>query len=175
MQALNEFSVSLRFVLPDIIGGNGEIDGQKELFIRWTQLTAFLPAMQFGVPPWNFDDETDQIAKKFVNIHSSYVAPYMMSLPLDALSLVRPMWWAEPNNPATFTMSDQFMVGDQMVVAPVLDKGLTVRQVYLPAGEWFDVETGRFYQGPTTLNVVLNLNTIPYYFSKALAQKFNLV
>ena len=45
------------FVLPDMIGGNSGPDkSQKELFIRWTQLNAFLPAMQFGVPPWYFDN-----------------------------------------------------------------------------------------------------------------------
>ena len=55
------------FVLPDIIGGNGDITSlSKELFIRWTQLTAFMPAMQFGVPPWHFDNQTNEISKRLV-------------------------------------------------------------------------------------------------------------
>jgi alpha-glucosidase (family GH31 glycosyl hydrolase) len=46
--------------------GNGDPDkNNKQLFIRWTQLTAFLPAMQFGVPPWYFDEETNSICKKY--------------------------------------------------------------------------------------------------------------
>ena len=45
------------FVLPDIIGGDSGMDkSMKEMYIRWVELTAFLPAMQFGVPPWFFDE-----------------------------------------------------------------------------------------------------------------------
>jgi alpha-glucosidase (family GH31 glycosyl hydrolase) len=161
------------FVLPDIINGNGHADKQtKELYIRWTQLTAFLPAMQFGVPPWFYDDETTTIAKAFVDIHVKYVFPYMIQLPLDGQPLVRPIWWLEPTNSLVFNISDEFLVGNDILVAPVLDQGIQQRNVYFPVGNWTNIEDKCVYQGPLNTTVPVQLNTIPYYFSDALAQQF---
>lgn len=163
------------FVLPDIIAGNGDKDRvDKELFIRWTQLTAFLPAMQFGVPPWNFDNETNFISKSFVNIHINYVYPYMSQLPIDGQPIIRPMWWLEPNNTKIFNISDQFLVGDDILVAPVLDSGISSRIVYFPPGNWTDIDKKCTYTGPVQQSIQLELKTIPFYFSDSFVAKFNL-
>ena len=166
--------VGYPFVLPDIIGGNGDISGQKELFIRWTQLTAFLPAMQFGVPPWTFDYETESIAHRFVQIHVDYVAPYMNSLPLSNLPIIRPIWWVEPLNRDTFNINDQFMVGDEILVAPILDPGVTSRSVYLPPGTWFNLDDQCYYEGPKTILQNVTLSTIPFYYTKQFLTRFNI-
>jgi alpha-glucosidase (family GH31 glycosyl hydrolase) len=137
-------------------------------------LTAFLPAMQFGVPPWNFDEETDQIAHRFVQIHIDTVAPYIYSLPLNNQPIIRPIWWAEPNNKLTFNISDQFLVGDDIIVAPVLDPGLTSRVVYLPPGEWYNPEDRTYQTGPAYITQNLTLDTIPYYYSKNMVEKLKL-
>jgi alpha-glucosidase (family GH31 glycosyl hydrolase) len=162
-----------RYVLPDIIGGNGEIGRQKELFIRWAQLTAFMPSMQFGVPPWYFDYETDRIAKKFVDIHIEQVAPYIYELPLDAQPIIRPIWWLEPTNNQTFNISDQFMVGDDILVAPILDPNVTSRLVYLPIGQWYNIESKCVYNGPVYIKENVNIETIPYYYSKKMLNILN--
>lgn len=62
------------FVLPDMIGGNqyGEDKITKTLFIRWLQASTFMPSLQFSVAPWQFDDETVEIAKKFTQLHEDY-------------------------------------------------------------------------------------------------------
>lgn len=62
------------FVLPDMIGGNryGNDQLTKPLFIRWLQASVFMPALQFSVSPWEFDEETVTIAKKFVALHEEY-------------------------------------------------------------------------------------------------------
>jgi len=86
--------VGYPFVLPDMIGGNGystdDIVGlsstitssslketvlpDRELYIRWTELSAFLPAMQFSVVPWQYDEETVSIARKFtIHVRQSLV------------------------------------------------------------------------------------------------------
>ena len=72
------------FILPDMIGGNGYGDNEplrttaipdRELFVRWLELNAFLPSMQFSIVPWQYDDEVVKIAGKFVRLHESFVAP----------------------------------------------------------------------------------------------------
>ena len=60
------------FILPDMIGGNVYYDEElpsEELFIRWIQLNAFMPAMQFSISPWQYDDEkVKTISKKYMAI-----------------------------------------------------------------------------------------------------------
>lgn len=154
--------------MPDIVGGNGDPDQKnKELFIRWAQLTAFLPAMQFGVPPWFFDEETNKICKKFVDLHETMVYPYMRGLPLDGQPLIRPMFWLEPDNQKVFTISDQFVVGDQIIVAPVVESNATARQVYLPKGSWWDYNNDCNVVGPVYLNYKVTLESIPFFLANS--------
>ena len=62
------------FVLPDMIGGNryGNDQMTKNLFIRWIQASAFMPAIQFSVAPWDYDAETIAISLKFTKLHEEY-------------------------------------------------------------------------------------------------------
>lgn len=153
------------FVLPDIIGGNDNLKfSDKELYIRWTQLTAFLPAMQFGIPPWFFDNETNVICKNFVELHEKVVFPYISKLSLDGSPIIRPIWWLEPENDAVFRINDQFLVGDEILVAPVLDPGLTEREIYLPKGKWNYINDDCILKGPISKNFTLSLETIPYFY-----------
>lgn len=65
--------------------------------------------MQFGVPPWYFDEETVNICKKYIYIHQTYVAPYIKTLLSLGDPIIRPLWWLEPKNSITFKISDQFL------------------------------------------------------------------
>lgn len=62
------------FVLPDMIGGNRYGDDQitKNLFIRWVQASALMPALQFSVAPWDYDAETIAISLKFTQLHEEH-------------------------------------------------------------------------------------------------------
>ena len=131
-------------------------------------MTAFLPAMQFGVPPWYFDEETNIIAKNFVSIHEDKVYPYIKSIPLDGQPIIRPMWWAEPLNEKTYSMTDQFYVGNNLLVAPILDSGITLRSIYIPSGYWVDVNYLCMYTGPITINYNVTLQTIPFFYNEQL-------
>ncbi|KFV59045.1 putative family 31 glucosidase KIAA1161, partial [Tyto alba] len=74
------------FVLPDMIGGNflpNKTDGaveipDRELYMRWLELSAFMPSMQFSIPPWLYDREVVEIAQKFTELHESLVAPLLL-------------------------------------------------------------------------------------------------
>lgn len=157
------------FVLPDMIGGNAYsiLDGlegdrypSKELFERWTQVNAFLPSMQFSVAPWleEYDDTTIAIAKNMVELHIEN-APLIIDLARNAtitgMPIIRPMWWVAPTDEATYTIDDQFLLGDDIIVAPILDRspliGRSERDIYLPAGIWEDKLSGENHTGPKTL------------------------
>ena len=72
-----------------------------ELYIRWAQLTAFLPSMQFSIPPWYYDDKTDvavnQICRLLVELHETLVWPLMTKYARLATQtgepIIRPIWW----------------------------------------------------------------------------------
>lgn len=100
--------VGYPFVLPDMIGGNGYGDEDplrettipdRELFVRWLEVSAFMPAMQFSIAPWQYDEEVVKIALKFVKIHETLVAPEVIRAGKIALKtgepILRPLWWID--------------------------------------------------------------------------------
>ena len=79
------------------------------------------------------------------------------------MPIVRPLVWAYPEDKRTCSLDDEFLFGDALLVAPVCEAGSTARQVYLPAGEWFDFWTDARHAGPTTLEVPAPLDRIPVF------------
>lgn len=127
------------FILPDMIGGNG--DPPKELFIRWMQLTAFLPSMQFSVAPWDFDNETIEIAHNVMKIRANIMPILLQSIKNTIETgdpIIRPLWWVAPDDQTALTIDQQFMVADVYLVAPVVTEGATSHTVYLPKGIWME-------------------------------------
>ena len=127
------------FILPDMIGGNGNPD--KELFIRWMQLNAFLPSMQFSLAPWDFDNETVAIAHNVMNIRAS-ILPTLLEGVKSAVEtgypIIRPLWWIAPEDPYALVVDQQFTVTDVYLVAPVVTQGAKDHTVYLPQGVWIE-------------------------------------
>ncbi|XP_017491102.1 PREDICTED: uncharacterized family 31 glucosidase KIAA1161-like [Rhagoletis zephyria] len=157
------------FNLPDMIGGNAY--GPKpdeELYIRWVQANAFLPSLQFSIPPWAYKASTVNITKKFVDLHVEH-ADTIIQLAKEAIShgtpIIRPMWYAEPDDHRTFKIGDQYMLGEDIVVAPVLEKGQVERQVYLPSGTWLDA-SGKSFTGPAEIKVSAPLEVLPWFKRK---------
>lgn len=139
------------FVLPDMVGGNGfQISASvnytskpdKELYIRWMQMNTFLPAIQFSFAPWLYDNQTVAIAKSLIDLRAT-ISPSLIQAAKDVsifnAPIIRPLWWISPNDENCLTIDTEFLVGDEYLVAPVLDpysvnKGM--HSVYLPAGRW---------------------------------------
>lgn len=118
-----------------------------ELFLRWLELntfTAWLRLSEGDLPDEHFQI-TDSIAGEvhFDRLAALYhtLAPYREQLMTDASErgwpVVRPVWFEYPEDPVSWTLPpDQFLMGSQLLVAPVMTKGATERTFYLPAGEW---------------------------------------
>ena len=85
--ALLMSTLGYHFVLPDMIGGNAYSEEQdltltvmpdRELFIRWVELSAYLPAMQFSIAPWQYDEEVVKISRDYVKVHEDVVTPVVL-------------------------------------------------------------------------------------------------
>lgn len=132
------------FVLPDMIGGNA-YDGVKvesELYIRWLQINVFMPAIQFSIPPWYFNDTTIvEHTVEMLALRESYTELFER-LSTEAVEhgwpIVRPLWWVAPTDTSCHIIDDQFLLGNDLLVAPVVDSGARKRNIYIPPGLWLD-------------------------------------
>ncbi|MCD6289545.1 MAG: hypothetical protein J7M34_03505 [Anaerolineae bacterium] len=155
-QALHLGLAGYPFVFADMIGGNnyGALQADKELLIRWTELNAALPAMQFSIAPWGFDEETTAICRRYALLHQE-LAPVIDQAAREAVSIgtpiVRPLSWHWDDERA-HQCSDQFLVGDAYCVAPVMTAGARSRDVLLPPGTWRDYWTDQRWDGPTLIH-----------------------
>lgn len=168
-----------QFVLPDMIGGNaypnrtlGATDNaglpDRELYIRWLELAAFMPAMQFSIPPWAYDEEVVEIARKFTALHETLVAPRVLELAGEVLDtgdpIIRPLWWISSKDEAAYKIDSQFLIGDDLMVAPVLEPGKQERDIYLPAGKWRSYKGEQLEKGPIHLtDYPVDLDEIAYF------------
>lgn len=113
----------------------------KELYLRWLQLVIFLPVVQLAEPPGGNDLEVIKIAKRLLKLRSEHFLPAMKASLAEynekGSPIIRPMWWSK-NDPDAFTIDDQFFVGNDIIVAPIVDEGKTERDIYLPHGWWKD-------------------------------------
>jgi hypothetical protein len=128
------------YILPSVIGGHrGGVS--KELYIRWMQVNAFLPGIQFEVDkaPWSFDEETKTIVKNLLGLRailSPVILDAFRNVTITGAPIIRPLWWVAPMDPIALTIDSQFMLGDTYLVAPVLESHKLAMSVYLPVGHW---------------------------------------
>ncbi len=157
------------FVLSDAIGGNAyEKTPSEELYIRWLQLSTFVPMVHFSIPPFAFSNETQELAVKLMHLRRREIAPEIQRVLPEAmqhlLPIVRPLWWGWPSDNQTFTVESQFLVGDHILVAPVLQEGVRHRDLYLPTGSWLDKVTNDNYVGPKWLrDYPVPRDTVPWF------------
>jgi alpha-glucosidase (family GH31 glycosyl hydrolase) len=144
------------FVSAGAIGGDFRRDPHvdKELFIRWAELCAALPAMQFSIAPWDVDSETSEICRRYVRLHQEELAPVLDRATRQAIlsgtPVIRPLNWLWDEEEAHWC-ADQFLLGDECCVAPVIVPGARSRDVRLPPGRWRDPWTDKQFDGPRLL------------------------
>jgi alpha-glucosidase (family GH31 glycosyl hydrolase) len=159
------------FSCPDMIGGgettsflNKEVLDQESI-VRSAQCHALMPMMQFSVAPWRvLDEEHLQAMKIAVKIRKKFKS-YILELAEKAAKtgepIMKPMEFDYPNQ-GYATIVDQFLLGDNLLVAPVLVKGATTRIVAIPEGKWKSFD-GQVFTGPKTVEVKVTLNDLPYF------------
>lgn len=95
------------------------------------------------------------ITLKMLEIHEKYADLFITCARESTRTgapIIRPLWWVDPLNDVSQTVDDEFLVGDDLLVAPVVHKGVTSRHVYLPPGRWrceltgTELDGGRWYK-----------------------------
>jgi alpha-glucosidase len=146
------------FYTHDVAGFSGG-PSTKELFMRWVEMGAFTPFFRThdGLKKkenhrFNADAETLAHFKKMALMHQALL-PYLKPLAREALDtglpMIRHTILVDPQWPEALDADAQWMIGDDMLFAPVLEKGAVQVQVKFPTGEWEHLLTGQSYAGRT--------------------------
>ena len=163
--------VGCPFICPDMVGG-GEwsafIPGapfSPELFVRSAQVQALCPMMQFSASPWRYLDAAHQkIVSAAVALRQRF-APKFVALAKQAAKdgepIMRNLEYAYPGR-GYAEIKDEFLMGEDLLVAPVVEEGAKSRKVVLPPGAWC-ADDGKTHQGPATIEVETPLARLPYF------------
>ncbi len=163
--------VGCPFICPDMVGG-GEwstfLPGapfSQELFIRSAQVQALCPMMQISASPWRYLDKRHQeIFRQAVRLRQRF-APRFVALAKQAAKdgepMMRHMEYVFPRC-GYAAIRDQFMMGEDLLVAPVVEEGATSRRVVLPKGKW-RADDGKEHAGSCTITVPVTLARLPYF------------
>ncbi|KAB2331337.1 glycoside hydrolase family 31 protein [Bacillus mesophilum] len=162
------------FCGPDVGGFAHDSNGQ--LLTRWTQFGTFTPYFRnhseqstISQEPWSFGEEYEKVIRKY--IQERYVwLPYLYTLFKDAsvtgVPVMRPLVLEYPTDKNTFNLSDQFMIGSDMIVAPILTPDTYHRVVYLPEGSWVNYWTDEKLEGGKHHLVEADLSTLPIFIQE---------
>jgi len=159
------------FSCPDMIGGGqytSFLDGaviDQELVVRSTQIHALMPMMQFSVAPWRILDENHfNAVLGAVKLRRDF-KDRILDLAKEAAKtgepIVRSLEYVFPHQGYAF-IADQFMLGNDVLVAPLLQSGTGTRKVVLPRGKW-KADTNKIYKGGTTIEIEVPLDRLPYF------------
>jgi alpha-glucosidase (family GH31 glycosyl hydrolase) len=146
---------------------------ERELYLRWLELGAFTAMLRDqygdrdGVPThfWS-DDETVALWREYAILHQR-LGPYLWAAAQEAhatgMPLMRHLALMYPDDPTAWTLDQQYLLGPDLLVAPVVEPGAREWAVYLPPGEWRHWWSGVLYAGPGWLTVPAPLGQIPFF------------
>ncbi len=169
--SINQGLMGYPYTCPDLIGG-GEylsfinLDNiDQELIVRAAQCHALMPMMQFSVAPWRvLSKENLGICVNMAELHVR-MGEEILALAIEAANtgepIVRSMQYAFPGN-GYQDITDQFLLGDRILVAPVTEKGAVARKIIFPEGKWKG-DDGSEVEGPVTLEVSTPIERLPWY------------
>lgn len=171
-------------------GGNIHDPEFQELLIRWFQFGTFCPVMRMhgyrepyervvgndGVDRcrsgadnevWSFGPEAEHVFLKYIGIRESmrpYVRATMDDVRDNGGPVMRTLFYEFPDDEQTWTVSDEFMLGSDLLIAPVVRPGERTREVYLPEGAtWRDLNSGERYEGGAKVTVEAPLDVVPVF------------
>ncbi len=156
------------FYSHDVGGFSGNPD--EELWVRWMQLGVLSSHVRaHGSPPrepWEYGPMAEDLSRRYLELRYRLL-PYLWTQSRSSvhsgLPLVRPLLLADPADRVTWDVDDQYLLGSDLLVAPVLEAGVRQRRVYLPAGDWYDFWTGEHLPGGRFVTADAPLETVPLY------------
>ena len=161
----------ITFCGTDVGGFTGNSKG--ELLTRWTQMGAFVPFFRnhcevraISQEPWSFGEKYEKIIKRYIELRYKFITHiynlfYQSSQ--TGIPVMRPLIMEFPEDRECQNLSDQFMLGDSIMIAPVYQPDKDKRMLYLPEGKWLDFWTKEVYQGGKHIIVDAPLETMPIF------------
>lgn len=155
------------------LGGFAGANLDDELYARWLQYGVFQPIFrphaqeEVAAEPIFREAKTKQLAKEAINLRYRLLS-YNYTLAFEnqeqGLPLMRPLFFAEPNNPSLSAHSASYLWGNDFLVHPIMQAGQKQAQVVFPnSGTWFDFYTGQAHQGGATHEVAVSDQHIPVF------------
>lgn len=164
----------------DLGGFNGEIP-TAELYIRSAQMAAFCPIMQYHAEtkgefnrdrtPWNIAERTGEkrvieIYKKYADLRMNLI-PYIYQQAIKTcetgIPMMRAMFMEYPEDQSCTDLYQQYFFGEKLLVAPVMEEGSTVKDVYFPEGNWMNLFSGEVYEGSKYIRARAEIDEIPVF------------
>jgi len=152
-------------------GGFAQGVKDEELYTRWLQFAVFTPILRphgsvIPSEPVFWSEKTQDIVRTYMKLRYALL-PYNYTLAYQNATtgspLMRPLFYQYSNDTAATRVEDEYIWGDNLLVAPVIHKGLTSRSIYLPEGKWYDFHTGIEYSGNTRMDFPLTIENIPIF------------
>ncbi|MEG1002700.1 MAG: glycoside hydrolase family 31 protein [Clostridium sp.] len=151
------------------VGGFG-LDVEEELFIRWMELGTFLPIFRNHSnmytrrqEPWAFGKRAEDISREAIKLRYELL-PYIYDAFYEShkkgLPVFRPVVMEYQNDINVENMKDEFMLGESILVAPILYKGERSKVVYLPEGNWYNYKTNEKFKGNKRYKLSCELDEI---------------
>ncbi len=145
----------------------------KELFIRWAEWAALSPVFRLHGAgptgthaPWTFDSQTVRIYRRLSKLHLR-AAPLIMRLwsraEATGVPPTRPLWLTDPSDRRARGADQEWLLGPDLLVAPVISEGATSRRVYFPAGCWQESGGRKRYRGRSSARVEAPLAKLPMF------------
>jgi len=159
------------FVGADVGGFQGS--SNAELFLRWMQYGTLTPFCRnhsavgnVDQYAWAWGDVVEDLVRKAIELRYRLL-PYLYATFLRASEtgapVQRPLVFDYQDDPTVRDIDDQYLLGPDLLVAPVFDAGVTARQVYLPSGDWYDWHTGELVGGSRFVLTATPMERIPVY------------
>ena len=161
------------FVGNDIGGFNDSGAGDADLYTRWMEAGAFFPFMRaHTVPqapnkePWAFGPEYEAYNRQAIERRYQFL-PYIYNAFYQAsqtgMPMMRALMLQYPDDPATYNAGDEFLMGPDLLVAPIVAHQTKTRQLYLPRGTWYDLRTDKVLTGGRRTTVEANEDELPLF------------
>ncbi|MBI4749218.1 MAG: DUF4968 domain-containing protein [Acidobacteria bacterium] len=170
---LTNLSISgVSLVGADVGGFSG--NPSAELNTRWMQAAALTPMYRSHTEagsndqePWAFGPEFEKINRQAIELRYQLL-PYLYSQfhnhEQTGQPVMRPLWYQFPHDQNTYLIDDQYLIGSDLLVAPVVKQGATKRRVYFPAGtDWIDWWTGIRMTGGNWVEVEAPIERLPLF------------
>ncbi len=170
-------------------GGNIYDDAFKEVFTRWFEFGAFCPVMRLhgfrepiqepmssvkgGKCPsgadnevWTYGEEIYDICRKYMELREKlrpYLRETMQTAHEKGDPVMRPLFYEFPEDAAAWNVDDEYLLGPDLLVAPILYENMTERKVYLPAGSWRSIADNKIYEGGREYMVPAPKDVLPAF------------